>query len=61
MLLRKLLDFGITGNFFNIIKQIYSADEAAIKSGNSRSDFFSLNFDLEYAKNIFQTYFRHKK
>ena len=46
MLLKKLLEFGITGNCFNIIKQIYSADNAAIKSGNSRSDFFSLNLLL---------------
>ena len=46
LLLKKLLDFGITGKLFNIIKHIYSSDKAAIKSNNSRSDFFGLNLGV---------------
>ena len=46
VLLRKLLDFGITGRCFNILKHIYSSDRASIKSGNSRSGFFDLDLGV---------------
>ena len=41
--LKKLLDFNITGKFFNIIKNIYSNDLACIKIGNELSETFTVN------------------
>ena len=46
VLLKKLLNFGIDGKCFNIIKHIYSSDKACIKSGSTRSDFFGLNLGV---------------
>ena len=46
VLLKKLLNFGIDGKCFNIIKHIYSSDKASIKSGSTRSDFFGLNLGV---------------
>ena len=45
-LLKKLLNYGITGRFFNILRNIYSSDKACIKSGNVRSDFFDLDLGV---------------
>ena len=43
ILFKKLLNFKITGNFFNIIKNIYSNDQACIKIGSELSEFFTVN------------------
>ena len=45
-LLKKLLNYGITGRFFNILRNIYSSDKACIKSGNVRSDFFDIDLGV---------------
>ena len=44
--LLKLLCIGITGNFFNILRHIYTTDKACIKIGQSRSDFFNLDIGV---------------
>ena len=46
LLLTKLLNMGITGNFFNILRHIYTTDKACIKIGQSRSDFFNLDIGV---------------
>ena len=46
ILLEKILNMGITGKFFNILRHIYTTDKACIKLGNSRSDFFDLNIGV---------------
>ena len=46
LLLKKLIKFGITGKFFNIIRHNYTSDEACIKLGNSRSTFFDLSLGV---------------
>ena len=46
ILLRKVLDLGITGKFFNILRHIYTTDKACIKIGQTRSDFFSLSIGV---------------
>ena len=46
LLLKKILDMGITGKLFNIIRHIYTTDKACVKLGQSRSDFFSLNIGV---------------
>ena len=43
LLFKKLLDFNITGKFFNIIKNIYSNNLACIKIGNELSETFTVN------------------
>ena len=37
---------GINGNFFNIIRDIYSSDKACIKSQNTRTAFFELHLGV---------------
>ena len=46
LLLEKLLNLGITGKFFNILRQIYTTDKACIKTGQSCSDFFELDIGV---------------
>ena len=46
LLLTKILGMGITGNFFNILRHIYTTDKACVKLGQSRSDFFGLNIGV---------------
>ena len=46
LLLKKILDFGITGKVFNIIRHIYTTDRACMKLGQSRSDFFALSIGV---------------
>ena len=46
ILLRKLLNAGISGKFFNIIRFIYTTDKACIKLGNVHSDFFELSLGV---------------
>ena len=43
LLLKKLLNFNITGKFFNIIKSIYSNDKACIKIDNKITESFEIN------------------
>ncbi len=40
-LLSKLLESGIGGNIYNIIKTMYSNNQCAIKIGNKRTEFFT--------------------
>ena len=44
--MKKLINFGIKGNFFNILRNIYTSDKACIKLNNSRSDPFDLNLGV---------------
>ena len=46
LLLQKILDLGITGNVFNVIRHIYTTDKACVKMGQSRSDFFHLSIGV---------------
>ena len=46
-LLRKLLDFGVDGNFFNIIKNIYTNDRVCIKHGEKITDSFGVNLGVK--------------
>ncbi len=46
-LLQKLLDFGIDGNFFNIIKNIYTKDKICIKHGDKITDDFEVNLGVK--------------
>ena len=46
LLLKKLINFGIKGKFFNILRNIYTSDKACIKLNNSRSDPFDLNLGV---------------
>ena len=46
VLLRKILNMGITGKFFNILRNIYTTDKACVKMGKTRSDFFDLNIGV---------------
>ena len=46
VLLRKILNMGITGKFFNILQNIYTTDKACVKMGKTRSDFFGLNIGV---------------
>ena len=46
LLLNKLLNAGVTGKFFNIIRHIYTSDKACVKTGNTRSDFFGLSLGV---------------
>ena len=43
LLLKKLREKGVDGNFLNIIKTIYTNDESCVKIGNKRSDMFKPN------------------
>ena len=43
ILLSKILDMGVTGKFFNIIRHIYTSDKACVKTGQSHSEFFTLD------------------
>ena len=43
ILLRKLLACGITGNFFNILKNVYTSDKCKVKAGNNLSETFKIN------------------
>ena len=43
LLLKKILRMGVTGKFFNILRNIYTTDKACVKIGQTRSDFFCLN------------------
>ena len=42
LLLTKILNMGISGKLFNIIRHIYTTDKACVKLGQSRSDFLVL-------------------
>ena len=46
VLLRKILNMGITGKFFNILRNIYTTDKACVKMGKTCSDFFDLNIGV---------------
>ena len=46
LLLTKILNMGISGKLFNIIRHIYTTDKACVKLGQSRSDFFSLDIGV---------------
>ena len=46
ILLKKLINFGVNGKFFNILRHIYTSDKACIKLDNSRSAFFELNLGV---------------
>ena len=46
LLLRKILNMGISGRFFNILRNIYTTDKACVKMGQTRSDFFGLNIGV---------------
>ena len=46
ILLKKLLNFGICGNFFNIICNIYTNDRASIKVKGKCSNFFDVNIGV---------------
>ena len=46
LLLNKLLQQGITGKFFNIVRGIYTNDQACIKMKNMRSSPFSINLGV---------------
>ncbi len=46
-LLKKLLNFGIDGNFFNIIKNIYTNDKICIKHGEKVTDAFEVNLGVK--------------
>ena len=46
-LLRKLLQFGIDGNFFNVIKNIYSNDKICIKHENKTTELFEVNLGVK--------------
>lgn len=46
-LLNKLLDFGIEGKFFNILKNIYTNDKICIKHGNKITDYFEVNLGVK--------------
>lgn len=45
-LLKKLLNIGITGKVFNIIRDIYTSDQACIKLDGSRSPMFNLSLGV---------------
>ena len=45
-LLKKLHSFGITGKFFNVIRNIYTTDKAGIKQNNFKSSLFDLNIGV---------------
>ena len=46
LLLKKVLDMGITGKFFNILRHVYTTDRACVKLGQSRSAFFDLSIGV---------------
>ena len=46
-LLEKLLDFGIDGKFFNMIKNIYTHDKICIKYGESITDAIDVNMGVK--------------
>ena len=46
-LLQKLLNFGIDGNFFNIIKNIYTNDKICIKYGDKLTDNIKVNLGVK--------------
>ena len=46
-LLKKLLHFGIDGNFFNIIKNIYTNDKICIKHEDKVTDAFDVNLGVK--------------
>ena len=46
ILLKKLRNLGVEGNFFNIVRNIYTTDKACIKLGNSRSNLFDLSLGV---------------
>jgi hypothetical protein len=46
LLLKKLLNAGICGKVFNIIRYIYTTDKACVKLGNVRSEFFQLSLGV---------------
>ena len=43
ILLKKLLNYGINGKVFNIIRDIYTTDKAGVKNKTTISSFFDLN------------------
>ena len=46
-LLKKLIDFGIDGNFFNIIKNIYTNDKICIKHDEKVTDSIDVNLGVK--------------
>ena len=46
LLLNKLLNFGINGKFFNIVRGIYTNDQACIKMNNVRCPAFGINLGV---------------
>ena len=43
ILMNKLQKYGITGRFFNVIKNIYMDDKACVKMDNQRGELFDIN------------------
>ena len=43
ILFNKLLNYNIKGNFFNVIKNIYTNDKACIKIGGQSTEYFKVN------------------
>ena len=46
-LLKKLLGFGVDGNFFNIIKNIYTNDKVCVKHEDKITDAFGVNLGVK--------------
>ena len=46
ILLKKLLNLGINGSFFNVIRDIYTTDKACVKNCNTRSALFDVQLGV---------------
>ena len=57
-LLYKILRKGIGGNFFNIIKHMYSTTKCAVRQGNLCSDFFNTTLGVKQGDNLSPTLFK---
>lgn len=51
-LLHKLLNKGISGNFYRIIEHVYSTTEFAVKQSYVHSDFFPKNRGVKQGDNL---------
>ena len=56
-LLYKILRKGIGGNFFNIIKHMYSTTKCAVRQGSLCSDFFNTTLGVKQGDNLSPTLF----
>ena len=56
-LLYKILRKEIGGNFFNIIKHMYSTTKCAVRQGNLCSDFFNTTLGVKQGDNLSPTLF----